>query len=236
MMSESEWLECSDPQAMLEFLKGKASDRKLRLFACACCRRIWHLLHDKRSQKSLECSEQYADGQIDKEQLAQAGKNAQEAWWPKYLRQRGRRQRERVPDEKRRFQCAAEAVTFVASATGRATEHFYRMRLAASGSLNAELLEQRSSSSQPRLYRCHFLRDIFGNPFRPITLDPAWLTLTVKALAQKIYDDRTFDQMPALADELEKAGCANQEILSHCRGPAPHVRGCWVVDIILGKE
>ncbi len=80
------------------------------------------------------------------------------------------------------------------------------------------------------------LRDIFGNPFRPITLDPSWLTPTVKALAQTIYANRTFDRLPLLADELVKSGCTNQEILGHCRGPGPHVRGCWVVDLILVKE
>jgi hypothetical protein len=80
-----------------------------------------------------------------------------------------------------------------------------------------------------------FLRDIFGNPFRPITVDPAWLTSTVLALAQGIYDDRAFDRMPILADALQDAGCDNDDILTHCRGTGPHVRGCWVVDLVLGK-
>ena len=80
------------------------------------------------------------------------------------------------------------------------------------------------------------LRDIFGKPFRPSTFDRSWLTPAVKALAQTIYDDRAFDQTPILADELEKAGCDSQELLNHCRGPAPHVRGCWALDLVLGKE
>jgi hypothetical protein len=87
-----------------------------------------------------------------------------------------------------------------------------------------------------RVPQAQLLRDIFGNPFRPITIDPSWLTSTVNALAQTIYHDRTFDQMPGLADALEKAGCANQRILAHCRGPGPHVRGCWALDLLLGKE
>jgi hypothetical protein len=79
------------------------------------------------------------------------------------------------------------------------------------------------------------LRDIFGNPFRPATLDRAWLTSTVVALARGIYADRAFDRMPILADALQDAGCTSDDILAHCRGPGPHVRGCWVVDLALGK-
>jgi len=75
-----------------------------------------------------------------------------------------------------------------------------------------------------------------GNPFHPIALDPAWLTPTVKALAQKLYDDRTFDRLPLLADELVKSGCADPEILKHLRVPEAHVRGCWALDLVLGKE
>jgi hypothetical protein len=79
------------------------------------------------------------------------------------------------------------------------------------------------------------LSDLFGNPFRPITLDSSWLTPTVKALARSIYDDRTFERLPILADELVKSGCAVPEILNHLRALGPHVRGCWVVDLVLGK-
>jgi hypothetical protein len=80
------------------------------------------------------------------------------------------------------------------------------------------------------------LRDIFGNPFRPAALDPAWRTGTVLALARGIYEDRAFDRMPILADALQDAGCTDEDVLGHCRGPGPHVRGCWVVDLVLGKS
>jgi hypothetical protein len=84
--------------------------------------------------------------------------------------------------------------------------------------------------------QAHLLRDIFGNPFRPVRVDPSSLTPTVTALAQTIYTDRTFDTMPILADALEEAGCTNDDILAHCRGGGEHVRGCWVMDLVLGKE
>jgi hypothetical protein len=80
------------------------------------------------------------------------------------------------------------------------------------------------------------MHEIFGNPFRPVTLNPSWLTPTVKALAEQIYNDRAFDRMPILADALEEAGCTICEVLEHCRNGGEHVRGCWCIDKILGKE
>jgi hypothetical protein len=80
------------------------------------------------------------------------------------------------------------------------------------------------------------MREVLANPFRPVTLDPAWRTPAVLQLAQTIYDDRAFDRLPILADALEEAGCASREVLDHCRGPAPHVRGCWPLDLILNKQ
>jgi len=80
------------------------------------------------------------------------------------------------------------------------------------------------------------IRDILGNPFCPITLDSEWLTLTVLRLANHIYDNRDFSTMPILADALQDAGCDNEDILNHCRQPGEHVRGCWVVDLVLGKS
>jgi hypothetical protein len=82
----------------------------------------------------------------------------------------------------------------------------------------------------------NLLRDIFGNPFRPVTFSPSWRTDTAVSLARQMYDARDFSAMPILADALQDAGCDDDDILTHCRGPAPHVRGCWVCDLVLGKE
>ncbi|OAI55152.1 hypothetical protein AYO44_00105 [Planctomycetaceae bacterium SCGC AG-212-F19] len=77
---------------------------------------------------------------------------------------------------------------------------------------------------------------IFGSlPYRSVAVDPAWRTGNVVALAQTIYDERPFDRMPILADALEDAGCTSADVLDHCRQPGEHVRGCWVVDLLLGK-
>lgn len=80
------------------------------------------------------------------------------------------------------------------------------------------------------------LRDIFGNPFRPVAFSPAWRTSTAVLLAQQMYKSRDFYTMPILADALQDAECADDNILSHCRGLGPHVRGCWVVDEVLGRR
>jgi hypothetical protein len=76
---------------------------------------------------------------------------------------------------------------------------------------------------------------VFGNPFRPVTPNPAWLSRTATDIARQMYGSRDFGAMPILADALQDAGCDRDEVLDHCRGPGPHARGCWVVDLVLGR-
>jgi hypothetical protein len=80
------------------------------------------------------------------------------------------------------------------------------------------------------------LKDIFGNPFRPAIFDPLWRSPNLVDLSRGIYDDMAFDRLPVIADALEKSGCHDADIVDHCRGPGPHARGCWVVDLVLGKS
>lgn len=87
----------------------------------------------------------------------------------------------------------------------------------------------------PESLTCGLLRDVFGNPFRPVTFDPAWRTSSAVQLAGQVYEARDFGPMPVLADALQDAGCEHADILAHCRGSGPHARGCWVVDPVLGK-
>jgi hypothetical protein len=87
-----------------------------------------------------------------------------------------------------------------------------------------------------RQFQSHLVRDMTGNPFQVVTLDPSWLTSNVVPLAQAIYEERSFADLPVLADALEEAGCTNTHILAHCRLPREHVRGCWAVDLLLGKS
>jgi hypothetical protein len=203
-------LGCTDPQRMLGFLKGKASDRKLRLFAVACCRNAWMLLENELSRQAVEVAERFADGSADLIELRQAHELA-----------------EGVLNESVDRGLVLEETAFPVVATlDSSWEAAYDLTFS----------YQDIDGLREKKEHAALLRDIFGNPFRPITIDPAWLTPSVKALAQRIYDDRAFDPMPILADEMEKAGCDNATFLSHCRGPEPHVRGCWVIDLLLGKE
>jgi hypothetical protein len=103
------------------------------------------------------------------------------------------------------------------------------------------ILELVNESVSERKAQSDDLRDLIGNPFRPVAFAPSWLshpwrTSTVAALADAIYTEQAFDRLPVLADALEEAGCDNADVLSHCRGPGPHVPGCWVVDMVLCKS
>ena len=88
---------------------------------------------------------------------------------------------------------------------------------------------------EDRTIQCSLLRDLFNNPFRPVAFDPNWRTSDVVSIARAMYESRDFSPMPILADALQDAGCEHADILDHCRGTGPHVRGCWVVDLVLGK-
>jgi hypothetical protein len=234
-VTEREWLRCTDPTAMLEFLAGKASDRKLRLFAVACCRRLWHLLSDEQSRNAVEVAERFADGRADEAELrstnlgmkfAPATHNA-----TAFLTSVRRYDRPSIlfrygvldltrPDEAARaesiclsrFQFPADAAVAVA-----------RRALCNDASTEA--------AAQAVLLHC-----IFGNPFRPVAIEAQWRTPTVLDLASAIYTERAFDRMPILSDALLDAGCNDASILSHCRGDGVHVKGCWVVDLLLGKS
>jgi hypothetical protein len=202
-MTDQEWVECTDPERMLQFLLGKATERKLRLFAVACCRHILHLLPDKRLHQAIEVAERFADGNATRDQLSASCRAAHLA----------RRLQAKVYGK-----AAADCANLMA--------------------LNAAWQAIRYSRLE-ELTQCHLLRDIFGNPFRPVCLDSAtlrWQESTIVKLAQAIYDERAFDRLPILADALEEAGCANADILSHCRWAVPHCRGCWLVDALLAKS
>jgi hypothetical protein len=227
-MTESEWLNCTDPTPMLEFLRGKASDRKLRLFAVACCRRIWHLLHDERSRKAVEVAEQFADGEVALEDLRAAWEAATMAAKATI---RGMRQSEGE---------AKVAIQKVARAAWEAAWGAKQMPgfvVKEGGSL----VKKGWAEQAPRFH------DIFGNPFRLSPPLPhavlTWNDRTIPRIAEGIYEERrmpegTLDtgRLAILHDALLDAGCDNEDLLTHLLSRGPHVRGCWPVDLILGKE
>jgi hypothetical protein len=256
-MTEAEWLECADPQKMLEFLRGKASERRLRLLACACCIHIWHLLTDARSRKAIEVAEQCADGWASPQALLEASDSAWAAAKEMISSYQTASGFDPYTDPERMYgihddclaapaACAAAYASMAdlgwVSSVARYACHATVQAaspVGTAGSAGSSATREEAERAE-RTAQAALLCDIFGPlPFRTVTLDPLWLAWnegTVVKLAQGTYDDRAFDRLPVLADALEEAGCTNPDILAHCRQPGPHVRGCWVVDLLLGKE
>jgi hypothetical protein len=234
-MTEAEWLTSSEPEAMLQLLKGAASHRKLRLFAVACCRRVLDLL-TPASRQVLEVAERLADGQVGGVERKLARASALAAGWV----MDGPVQHARGPakasvcDALRRG--AHDAAVHAAWRTVAAGTAWGWNRLRRGGGAGEDWQATWAALRVAELAtHADLVRDIFGNPFRPAVLDPPWVIPAVASLAQAIYADHAFARMPELADALAAAGCADADVLAHCRGPGPHVRGCWVVDLILGK-
>jgi hypothetical protein len=221
-MNEQEWLVCTDPKPMLGFVRKQTSDRKLRLLICACCRRVWDLLADDRSREAVEVAERYADGSANRDDLIAVRRKADVAYqWAR--KQHG-------PTAFRL--CCAAHLALQATSTAKKVRFDPRENEFLRGA------KERKDKTE-RKARSDLIRDFISNPFCPVTLDATWLTwndCTVRKIAQSIYSDRAFDRMPILADALQDAGCTNADILNHCRSEGPHVRGCWVVDHLLGKE
>ena len=208
-MTDAEWLECTDPTPMLKFFRKKVPDRKVRLFGCACCRRVWHQLVDDRSKRAVEVAELLVDGLVTMKELDQAKKDAMAAY--------------DVDHPAGAIYAARAATNTVAPFPDSA--YMSRYALIAAEDKEAE-----------RKHHSFLIRDIFGNPFRPVTLHPRWQSSTVLDLARTIYEERVFERLPILADALMDAGCDSEEIINHCRSDGPHVRGCWVVDLLTGRE
>jgi len=234
---------------MLEFLRRKASDRKVRLFAVACCRRVWTSLEHDEFRNAVRKAESFADGLADRAEMLQAHEKARAIFIELHGRDNGPgaalsasgfpRPRksflERVADalddpwwedEFDKGDPLAPALVTARHAARAAAD------LQGSGGYTldapATYAEHRE---QTALVRC-----LFGNPFRPRPACGAWRTDEVRALADGIYAERAFDRMPRLADALEAAGCADSDLIEHGRMGGEHARGCWVVDLLLGKS
>ncbi len=217
-MTEAEWLACTEPAPMLDFLQHLASERQLRLFAVACCRLVWYLLATDACRHAVDVAERAADGEASAAELGVAHgaivtTRRTPGGIPHYTEGRRRAAYDAAwytsEREMWRFKEVADSVQTLAVRPG----------------VSAEV--------------CHLIRDVFGNPFSPTKLVPVrldWNDGTIIKLAQAIYRDHAFDRLPILADALEEAGCADAALLDHCRGPGPHVRGCWVVDLLLSKD
>ncbi len=202
-MTEEAWLSCEDPRKLFVWLRPVATDRQLRLFACAFWR--WHAQQqpertgetDPEMSRALDYAERWAE-----EGMPHRGAGPEFSigfrWHPLFARH--------ASD-------AAEWTIRGSAACGR------------------EWVGPSVHVQQVAL-----LREVFGNPFRPVVISRRCRSVAVLGLARAVYEERVFDQMPILADALEEAGCDNDSLISHCRGSARHVLGCWAVDLLLQKQ
>ncbi len=221
-MTEEEWLESINPRPRVYYLRGKVSERKFRLLACACCRAVWPLLVHERSRKGVEHAEAHAEGLIGDDVLDAACAEASEA-----------------SDELENL--CVEGVGEGPEIVWNAAEAAWSVTAAWQHVCEAPGIAHYCSGQTGEVVA--LFRDVVGNPFRPVALDPVLLTPTVRALAEATYDERelpsghlTSARLAILADALEEAGCAEQSVLDHLRSPGPHVRGCWPLDLLLAKE
>jgi len=209
-MTEDEWIACTNPQRMLKHLGLMASDRKVRLFAVACCRRSWEQLTNEKLRLSLETAELFADGKLSQKKRGSVFAAAK-----------------RPGVTVKTF---PPCIAFAASLCSVKDIRLW---------INTIWYQSIGGPIQQHSSSAILLRDLFGNPFRPVSIGSAllrWNGGTIPKLADSIYEERAFDRLPILADALEEAGCTEKAILTHLRGSGPHSRGCWPLDLLLGKE
>jgi hypothetical protein len=198
-VDEATWRTTHNSTRMVNFVRDLASERKFRLFGCACVRQVWELLPID-CRKALWLAERFAEGEVPHSELKRA-------------EQMVARVAERNPASP-----TVRSVTQVVVDSDVVLDNFW--------------LAVCSDALQCELARC-----VFGNPFRPVLSVSAWAqSETARQMAQAITDEGRYADLPILADALEDAGCADEDVLGHCRGGAAHARGCWVVDLILGRD
>jgi hypothetical protein len=223
-ITEAQWLTGNDLFHMrLEVVKE--SRRKTRLFSVACCRRIPAEFLTENCLLALDAAEAVADGRapdVERKKFESRLRRLHDQLLPAAQK----------ADDRRNYRSRAYKAYQAASACFVTVgQDVFRVNLA------ADLVRDAVADKDEELrHQCDLLRDIHGNPFHRVGFHADWRTADVVALARSIYDDRAFDKLPKLARALKKAGCDNADILAHCRSDGPHVRGCWVVDLVLAKE
>jgi hypothetical protein len=243
---------------MLSWLRTKATKRKKRLFGCACCRRIWNLIGNEKSRSAVLLAERFADGLLTDEDRAVAHAEAEViAQQPPSPDQGAAAQ---YAANHARWACANVLHKHAGSAvyaSSNAVQVAQWDALVRAGFYKAgqpvyspefDALNRRAYNEEQG-EQCSLVRELFGNPFRPMPPRQGkrqweeqrrqWVAANdgiARKLAEVIYDQGRFSDAPILADALEEAGCVAAGLLDHLRGPGPHIRGCWAVDLVLAKK
>jgi len=246
-MDESAWLNGTDPSRMLGFVqaRGPTSERRCRLFACACVRQIWDLLPDAACRHLVEVAEKFAESAVGRDRLADAL-----AAIPIRRRLRGYANRARSAAWLAGFDSDAASRFNSAYRSGHVAYDWGTAARAAVDAVDTVVLKaakgaqqagrwaaeaMRAARKTADIVQAGLLREIFGNPFRQLPVNTAWLAPAVVGIATTIDVERRFDLMPALGAALSDAGCDDTSILEHCSLPN-HVKGCFLVDALLGKD
>ncbi len=231
-MTQSEWLTSTNLRAMMHFASGQTDARRLRLFACACCRQVWNRFIDPHTVGVVAVAEAFADGKVSEAAFARIRERARAAvaraeqahapGVPPYLVHVARAAAHACADDIGTGAMAARVAAL------HAVSDFPLLDPNYASELSAEYRDEMAAQAD-------LFRDVFGpdpSSYRG-DIDPQWLTSDVQALARGIYANRDFGAMPILADALQDAGCADDDILTHCREAPVHARGCWVVEMLL---
>jgi hypothetical protein len=219
-MTEEEWFTSNDfrrlgiyaldvnPRGVMR--DGRTPKRKLRLASCAIARAVIVFALDEQTPLALTVAERFAEGEateVERVAMRETVRGPDDVWDPDPSGAANLAVFHALGDD-------PSDLLFAADAAWRAMQF----------------------STEARLVQLAILRDIVCNPFRQVFFSDRWRTGTAILLASQMYESRDFSAMPILADALQDAGCENPDILEHCRGEGPHVRGCWVVDLVLGKS
>ena len=270
VMSDADWQQCDNPMTMLTFLEmqkptmqvtrmrtsswggihpvqvtvNPSLQRKLRLMACACCRRIWHRLPEGAYRHAVVVAEQYADGKATEQELksAQAMLNPNKLPFGETTREKIHRA---ITSATRTFpEENVGRLIYVALSTAWEIGELASVPLEVWHARTSQwraYSDVRNSSvyREEQLLRANLIRDVVPSPFHKIEFDPAWRSWcdeTITHLARATYDEYRLDNLFILADALEEAGCVEPSIINHCRQAGPHIRGCWVLDLILSQD
>ncbi|HVT68397.1 MAG TPA: hypothetical protein VHF26_11645 [Trebonia sp.] len=251
-MTEAEGRAATDPDPLLEFVRPAASDRKLRLLAAACCRRVWDWM-GRGGRRAVEMLERRADGDAAEDDLLQAVAAVAEEWMEEWGTHHptnaaycatGYCSAGAAPAPA--LDAARDAAAVVALAVGaeasvaRAVSLGYPPPAQPYSEQDAAACREAAAEAQAaeRKVQCRLVRDIFHCPCRPVFLHRSWGHAGDRAvlkLVGTIYRERAFDLLPVLGDALEDAGCEDVQVLAHCRSERLHARGCWLLDALLGK-
>ena len=234
-MTESAWRSSTNPQTLLAILRDKVSDRKLQLFSLACTRRFEvFLAHPKlgRTREAIATLERHIDGEATADQVRADSARA--------LEEIERNVLEHAMSNWTGSDLAHALLS--RDAPSAATRHIALAQDFAFDVVVDHLPESlwdqqawRMVTGPVKAQLCRWLRDLVGNPFRPPRFEAAWRSAGAVAMAREMYERRDFVALPVLAESLREAGCRDPRILRHCADPGEHVRGCWVVDLVLDK-